>query len=867
MLKRCVRARSTAAAFCARCYQPADLPGPSQEPEILEGDNDDDDDDDGDVQFWSNAYQHLLPPTKKKSNVYKLCRCALQRRCRGRACAARRWSCLRSLTRGVHRAAREVNPRAVTAAGKPYGRGYVFCQVCWDTNKLRSPLIRCTSGTTNVITHMKTKHKAQWKEVNTPAEPTAPRVAQSGRVESGRAQLASGSSNPGAKTARSSGGDQRQPTLGAGAFGMTRMQRLVPYTHDVLARQWSCALVCGNRPAALGEETEMRRFLRMLGDFTPPVARTITSHEESFYDQAVKCVRDELVHEGIINADGSKLDIPLLSISYDTTPLGLRGLNCVTLNGHYLTRDFVPMKVAFRTGVFSVPEAEEREHVTRGTSGNLSEWSVRTLKDFTVVPQVWPDNKMTDWLFGATTDNASAETKAAVDVMSIFGHRCGNHTFDLPLKRLLKVKKEKRAEVMGEDVEEDVEEPEDDQEEAEVRISSVENLRIANLIDVGAIAASKMKKGHAAARFLRIQALAGVDEPKVLVSRAETRYAMSARIADRLLLLREFVNEALDLVKLPNFAEEDWKTLLQCGAFLRAAEDLTVALQSREYLIGDHIGQLYNFLQLLRHPETMRVHPANFKPSVAQLNIASRRGAAGPEEHAEAFNMWDKKHRTQYLSPGVITDDSDIFVKRFKEEMEWRMGATKHQFSSMPALLATALHPLYKNFVLDPAQHGLFQPQSKAHAVSTLGRLLRKVKVNGAAGAEAGGEEPAAKKHKPSIIAINLPGYNVPPSVVASLNDELEAWKKVELCESTQADFWKAQLNSTCPRFKALPRVARAVLGLPNTSAECERDFSAVKRLLSDQRKGMDTATVERKLFLMLNKRMWEANPGVHLPC
>jgi hypothetical protein len=29
----------------------------------------------------------------------------------------------------------------------------------------------------------------------------------------------------------------------------------------------------------------------------------------------------------------------------------------------------------------------------------------------------------------------------------------------------------------------------------------------------------------------------------------------------------------------------------------------------------------------------------------------------------------------------------------------------------------------------------------------------------------------------------------------------------------------------------------------------------------------MDTATVERKLFLMLNKRMWEATPGVHLPC
>lgn len=38
------------------------------------------DDDDNDVQFWSNAYRHLLPATKKKSNVFKLCRCASQRR-------------------------------------------------------------------------------------------------------------------------------------------------------------------------------------------------------------------------------------------------------------------------------------------------------------------------------------------------------------------------------------------------------------------------------------------------------------------------------------------------------------------------------------------------------------------------------------------------------------------------------------------------------------------------------------------------------------------------------------------------------------------------------------------------------------------
>jgi hypothetical protein len=35
--------------------------------------------------------------------------------------------------------------------------------------------------------------------------------------------------------------------------------------------------------------------------------------------------------------------------------------------------------------------------------------------------------------------------------------------------------------------------------------------------------------------------------------------------------------------------------------------------------------------------------------------------------------MWEKKHRTQFLSPGVITADTDAFVKRFREEMEWQV--------------------------------------------------------------------------------------------------------------------------------------------------------------------------------------------------
>jgi hypothetical protein len=75
----------------------------------------------------------------------------------------------------------------------------------------------------------------------------------------------------------------------------------------------------------------------------------------------------------------------------------------------------------------------------------------------------------------------------------------------------------------------------------------------------------------------------------------------------------------------------------------------------------------------------------------------------------------------------------------------------------------------------------------------------------------------------------------------------------------------RVRLHSVCRR-SARPRGRWRGAQTPRAALRARR-LLPTKRLLSDQRKGMDTATVERKLFLMLNKRMWEANPGVHLPC
>lgn len=157
----------------------------------------------------------------------------------------------------------------------------------------------------------------------------------------------------------------------------------------------------------------------------------------------------------------------------------------------------------------------------------------------------------------------------------------------------------------------------------------------------------------------------------------------------------------------------------------------------------------------------------------------------------------------------------------------------------------------------------------KRAALSTLmrGAVFGAIVSSAACAGAADASAPDAKKPRSnSILTVNLPGYAVPQSVAVSNDNELEAWKKTALIESSQADHWAGQLNGKDVRFKRMARVARSVLSLPNVSAECERDFSAAKALLTSQRKSMLPDTLARKMFLVGNRRLWVANPGVQLP-
>lgn len=208
---------------------------------------------------------------------------------------------------------------------------------------------------------------------------------------------------------------------------------------------------------------------------------------------------------------------------------------------------------------------------------------------------------------------------------------------------------------------------------------------------------------------------------------------------------------------------------------------------------------------------------------------------------------------------GVITDDTDALRSLLLSEMQTRFGDGKKQFSTFPLMLSAALHRYYKALIFDP-QQTMWKPEQKAAALRELRMLLSKVGVeseSSQAARESLGDSAAAP---PRGMLLPLPGARA-AQVCTYMDDELEAWKQAPLELMMHAQFWAAQLNGVEARFKKLARVARAVLGVPNTNAECERDFSLAKLLLAAQRKSMTAETFSRKMFLAKNRALWEPNP------
>lgn len=124
--------------------------------------------------------------------------------------------------------------------------------------------------------------------------------------------------------------------------------------------------------------------------------------------------------------------------------------------------------------------------------------------------------------------------------------------------------------------------------------------------------------------------------------------------------------------------------------------------------------------------------------------------------------------------------------------------------------------------------------------------------------------QPSSKRRKTGRATIEEnPLFALPEQGLSIRTGEHIRWARESLSHEPAIDFWHHQFNlrKSKPLYLYLPLVALAIFGIPRSSAECERDFSILGLLLNKFRMKMAPETIKRKIFLALNKDLWEPNP------
>jgi hAT family C-terminal dimerisation region len=745
-----------------------------------------------------------------------------------------------------------VNPLGKDARGRLFGKDKGCCLGCAKRSG-RNPVFSLGTGTSNAWEHLKKCNPQLYEELK----------AEVNNKKRKGADEEAASVEQTATPALSHvepllAGQKVLDGVGAGSFSGLKVEKRVKvlYTQEQLLNQFAAGHL--KRPYHYTDEDDMRTFYQMLG-FRVPAPRTIQTRQEMFEEQCTGNVISLLQTEGITNPDGTSHVLPLASIAYDTSPTGVDGVHAITLNLHFLDKNFQAYCILLACEAFIVKDSVALEGITRGTADNLATWVVDVLKRFRIVPAAQATRKVDKYIYATTVDNATAEVKASADIMGTYVQRCGSHSFDLPLKHIFKTP----ANCDGTDSGEEQDALDDDMPDDVPLPDSQPVLHAALIVLRFVRAAAKLSRATKEEQyFRRDQEVEGIVEPLNLIMRSATRWANTAKIVDRVLLLRQFMHALLSRLNLQPLSDEEWRTLMQVGAILHETEVLTTQLQSRGYLIGDHLGRLYNYMHMLSHPETLRVHHPSFEPSVAQINAATRSGRPCNDEPAYArFDMWDNEWRKQRAVPGVLTPDADAVRRRLLEEYTARCRAKKAQFCSLPLRAGAALHPSFKPLIFGQ-ETTMWLPVEKAEGQAELRRLLLKVTAATFSTAPPAGQSASVAPRNPMLCA--LAGVDVLPAA-PPVDDEFEAWKREPPQQLLQAEFWAQQLNGISTRFKNLARVARTVLSAPNTNAQGERDFSLAKQLLAPHRKSMSAETFARKMFLIQNRRLWNPNPGLIL--
>jgi len=92
------------------------------------------------------------------------------------------------------------------------------------------------------------------------------------------------------------------------------------------------------------------------------------------------------------------------------------------------------------------------------------------------------------------------------------------------------------------------------------------------------------------------------------------------------------------------------------------------------------------------------------------------------------------------------------------------------------------------------------------------------------------------------------------------IGSEVDKWLRSKTSHHSSAKhYWKD--ISVFGQFTVLSKIARGIYAIPRANGECERDFSDLTLLLDKRRRRMKKSTIERRLWLKLNRGLWDPNP------
>ena len=219
-----------------------------------------------------------------------------------------------------------------------------------------------------------------------------------------------------------------------------------------------------------------------------------------------------------------------------------------------------------------------------GNAENLAAFVYSTVDEFDLVLEKRDEAqqlilRISDSFFAAATDNASAETSSASNVLGVHSSRCQGHSFALSWKYgLVSHQKKRKEKVSVFDLPDGFNSDSGSDDELELAVdpppgatAQAKDIRVVKLYSDLRDCAKRAKLGKVGSYLLGWQRQDGVSDPLSLVDGNTTRWTNAADVFERACLLERYMKaEETHAGVLPTllkkWTNEDWITVKQCGA-------------------------------------------------------------------------------------------------------------------------------------------------------------------------------------------------------------------------------------------------------------------------------------------------------------